>query len=808
MATALCLLSLPLWAQNVERTTHGVKTSIDGHIITIDFYTPKTVRITKSAQGKSYEKKSLAVTAKPETTALNISESNASVTLKSSAVQVKLNKSNGTVQFLTAKGKNLLKEKEAAVFTPFNDAGKATFSVEQRFQLDEDEALYGLGQLQDGKMNRRGTKRWLNQGNVEDISPLFQTTKGYGVYWDNYSSTLFEDDAQSTLFRSLVGEGVDYYFMYGTTADGVIACIRELTGDVPMFPLWTYGYWQSKERYKSQNETVGVVKKYRELGIPLDGIIQDWQYWGHNYLWNAMDFKNPDFPQPKKMIDEVHNMNAHMAISIWSSFGPVTRPYRELDSKGLLFKGMETWPQSGLDSWPPNKDYPSGVTVYNCYNAEARDIYWKYLKQGIFDLGMDAWWMDSTEPDHSSVKEEDFDHQTELGSYRSVRNAYPLMTVGGVYDHQREVTSDKRVFILTRSGFVGQQRYGSNVWSGDVTSNWDSFRNQIPAGLNFSLTGMPHWNTDIGGFFAGAYNKSWNDGTGCQNPMYQELYVRWLQFGTFCPMMRSHGTDVPREIYKFGKKGEPVFDAIASAIKLRYSLLPYIYSMSWETTHNRSSMMRALVMDFPTDRTTWNMQHEYMFGPSLLVAPVVKAQYTPESAKKTDEMSGWNREKGNDTHSLQVDFTATKQASAYLPKGAVWYDFFTGEKIKGGRTIARNTTLSTFPLYVRAGSILAMGPDVQYASEKKWDNLEIRIYPGANGSFTLYEDEGDNYNYEKGAYTEIPFTWNNSSKTLTIGERKGSFKGMLAQRTFNVRLFNGNTVKVNYNGTVQKIKVM
>lgn len=691
-------------------------------------------------------------------------------------------------------------------FIDFDDAGTKTYQVYQPFVLDKEEAIYGLGQLQNGKMIQRNMTKNLIQGNVEDVSPFFQSTKGYGVFWDNYSPTLFTDNEVETSFRSEVGDCVDYYFMYGKNADGVIAQVRNLTGQAPMFPLWTYGYWQSKERYKSQEEVVDVVRKYRELGIPLDGIIQDWQYWGHNYLWNAMDFQNPTFNNPQKMMEDVHAMNAHMAISIWSSFGPMTKPYRELDKKGMLFN-FTTWPQSGLESWPPNMEYPSGVRVYDAYNPEARDIYWKYLNDGIFKLGMDAWWMDSTEPDHLDWKPEDMDTKTYLGSFRKVRNAYPLMTVGGVYDHQRAVTSDKRVFILTRSGFLGQQRYGANVWSGDVASTWESFRNQIPAGLNFSLCGMPHWNSDIGGFFAGHYNKSWNDDSASKNPLYQELYVRWLQFGTFNPMMRSHGTDVYREIYKFGKKGEPVYDAIEKMIGLRYSLLPYIYSTSWEVSNRQSSFMRALMMDFVDDRKVWDINDEYMFGKSILVAPITHAQYTPEAVVKVSEEEGWNRDGAKKTKTdAAVDFMETKPTNIYLPAGTLWYDFWTNEKHEGGKEITKETTLDVIPLYVKAGSIIPVGPQVQYATEKPWDHLELKVYAGANGNFILYEDEFDNYNYEKGVYTEIPISWNNTSCKLTIGARKGAYEGMLKNCKFTVTLQDGTQKNVDYNGKAISVK--
>ena len=802
----LCFSTNILFAQNYQKTSSGIKTTVNAVDIEVQFFAPAVARVIKSPEGVAYEKQSLSVIAKPEKVSFKADIQDNKIVLNTSELSVSVDTGTGIVSYFSKDGKSLLAEKSGMQFIDFDDAGTKTYQVYQPFILDREEAIYGLGQLQNGKMIQRNMTKNLIQGNVEDVSPFFQSTKGYGVFWDNYSPTLFTDNEVETSFRSEVGDCVDYYFMYGKNADGVIAQVRSLTGQAPMFPLWTYGYWQSKERYKSQKEVVDVVRKYRELGIPLDGIIQDWQYWGHNYLWNAMDFQNPTFNNPQKMIEDVHAMNAHMAISIWSSFGPMTKPYRELDKKGMLFN-FTTWPQSGLESWSPNMEYPSGVRVYDAYNPEARDIYWKYLNDGIFKLGMDAWWMDSTEPDHLDWKPEDMDTKTYLGSFRKVRNAYPLMTVGGGYDHQRAVTSDKRVFILTRSGFLGQQRYGVNVWSGDVASTWESFRNQIPAGLNFSLCGIPHWNSDIGGFFAGHYNKSWNDDSASKNPLYQELYVRWLQFGTFNPMMRSHGTDVYREIYKFGKKGEPVYDAIEKMIGLRYSLLPYIYSTSWEVSNRQSSFMRALMMDFVDDRKVWDINDEYMFGKSLLVAPIAHAQYTPEAVVKVSEEEGWNRDGAKKTKTdVAVDFMETKSTNIYLPAGTLWYDFWTNEKHEGGKEITKETTLDVIPLYVKAGSIIPVGPQVQYATEKPWDHLELKVYAGANGNFILYEDEFDNYNYEKGAYTEIPISWNNASRKLTIGARKGAYEGMLKNRKFTVTLQDGTQKNVDYNGKAISVR--
>jgi alpha-D-xyloside xylohydrolase len=746
-------------AQTFEKTDLGIKSIINSVEVEIQFYGPSTVRVLKSPEGKTFTKESFSVIKIPQETAFSIKQTGDELSLKSKSVQVDLNLKNGTISFSTPTGVSLLSEKEAGVaFTDFNDAGVKTYSISQSFVLGKDEAIYGLGQQQQGKMVQRNLRLRMVQGNTDDYIPFFVSVKGYGLFWDNYSPTIFEDNPGSTSFKSDVGDCVDYYFMYGGNADGVIARMRDLTGQVPMFPLWTYGYWQSKERYKSQDETVGVVRKYRELGVPLDGIIQDWQYWGNNYLWNAMEFLNTEFYDPQKMIDDVHNLNAHMIISIWNSFGPKTKPYKELDKIGALMD-FQTWPQSGSQKWPPNMDYPSGVRVYDPYNPEARDIYWKYLNKGIFSLGMDGWWMDSSEPDHMQFKPSDFDNKTYLGSFRKVRNAFPLMTVGGLYQHQRSVTSDKRVFILTRSAFAGQQRYGANTWSGDVVASWDALRNQISAGLNFSLCGIPYWNSDIGGFFLWNYRRKLEDAD------YRELYARWIQFGAFCPMMRSHGADAPREIYQFGKKGDKIYDAIEKFINLRYRLLPYIYSTSWDVTANQSSMMRALMMDFAKDKQALNINDQYMFGKSLLVCPVTTPMYSRD-----------NKE----------DFSTIKTRQLYLPKGADWFDFWTGEKNIGGQTIVKETPIDIMPLYVKAGSILPFGPKVQYATEKKWDNLQIRVYEGADGEFTLYEDENDNYNYENGIYSTITFSWDDAEQTLTISERKGSFPGMLEERKFNI----------------------
>ncbi len=746
VALVFLFLSGTALGREYQRTETGVKTSLQSMNVEIRFYSPSIVRVIKYPDHTELSKESFSVVKSPENTPLDYA-----VRLKSSTLAVELDLETGKVSYSDLQGTALFTEKDHGTeFTPFDDGGNPTFSVRQAFLFSDDEAIYGLGQQQYGKMNQRNQTLHLEQRNCHICIPFIQSVKGYGVFWDNYSPTVFEDNKQGMSFTSRVADCSDYYFMYGGNMDGVVARMRDLTGQAPLFPLWTWGYWQSKERYKSQEELVGIVRKYRELNVPLDGIIQDWQYWNtNNAWWNGMYFGNPEFPDPEKMMDDIHSLDAHAIISVWPNFGQRTEPYKEFREKGFLM------------NFPT---YPTDSTrAYNPYSEEARNIYWKYLEKNILPTGVDGWWMDATEVEpKGNIKEEWFDQSTGPGSFRKVRNAYPLMTVEGVYRNQRAVSSDKRVFILTRSAFAGQQRAAANAWSGDIDGDWETFRKQIPAGLNFSACGIPYWNTDIGGFFV-------RNGRSSAHEDYRELYVRWLQFGAFCPMMRSHGTNTPREIWRFGGKGDWAYDAIEKFIRLRYRLLPYNYSMGWNVTSEAGSIIRMLAMDFPGDAKVHDMGTEYMWGKSFLVAPVTEPFYT--SGEKENSAS---------------DFSKTQTTLVYLPKGADWFDFWTGEKLSGGTEVLRETPIDVMPLYVKAGSIVPMGPEVEYAEEKKWDDLEVRIYGGADAEFTLYEDENDNYNYEKGLCSTIRFSWDDTAGTLTIGERNGNFPDMLGNRKFRI----------------------
>ncbi len=736
-------LTLALTAVSAYAATPQIECDARGMDIGVTFYSPTIVRVHKTPKGKTTDKNSLVVIKTPEAVNVKTTSDSDSQTAKSSEVTVTVDTKTGAVTFTKPTGELLLTDYSTS-FTPENHNGTDYTRIHQSFMLDEVEPIYGIGQVMDGHMNRRNSSHHLQNENMFTYSPYFMSpTKGYAVYIDNYSISDFTDNPQLMEFSQL-GDASDYYFILGDTPDAIIAGVRDLTGHAPMLPLWAYGFFQCKERYVTQQESLDVLKKYRELGVPIDVMIQDWRYWPQynqtDSLWNGQTFDKTNFPDPKKWIDEIHKNNAKLMIVSWPGFGPKTPQYAELSSKGHMLDFL---------TWPPE----SGAQPYDVYSPEARDIYWRYLNDGIFSfIGNDGWWLDSTEPDHIEKKDKDYEVMTHEGSYRGVKNAYSLMHNTGIAEHQKAQNRDKRVVILTRSGHIGQQRLGSNTWSGDVVSSWEVFNNQIPAALNFTLMGIPNWNSDIGGFFAWQWRK---DG-GARNPKFQDLYNRWMQFSAFCPMMRSHGTDIPREIWQFGDPGDPVFESLAKSIRLRYRMLPYIYSTSWDVSANDGTFMRPLIMDYVADPKTHDIGGQYLFGRNILVAPVTK----PEA----------------------------KTWQVYLPQGNDWWDFWTNRRIAGGTTDNKEVPIDIIPLYVKAGSIIPFGPDVQYSGQKKWDNLEIRVYPGADGSFTLYEDEFDNYNYEDGKSSRITFTWNDADNTLTISDRDGAYPGMLKNRKFNVSL--------------------
>ena len=815
----LCCMAMALGAAHAQKNNHeqqagqNARVETQNEVVTVEFYTPEIVRVVKQPAGApKLEKTSFSVILTPEASAKRssrsqqktgaapyaVSTNGETLTLTSERMKVSIDKQSGRITFCNAAGNVLLKEKKLSMERRKGDADAGKLRIGQTWTLDGDEAVFGLGQLRDTAMSWRGRDMELWNQNTYIAIPYITSEKGYGLYWDNAGRSRFTDNSEGMTFTSEVAEAIDYYFMYRDgSQDGVIAAIRELTGQATMFPLWTMGHWQCRERYKTSDELCEVLDRYRELRIPLDGIVQDWQYWGCDSNWNAMRFENPYYinkvgdPQwakylpkdlqqmadeyvktgrqpriksPEEMADYVHKNHAHLMISIWANFGPWTEGYAKMKEIGALLP---------FDTWPKN----SGVMPYDAFNPKARDIYWQQLTN-LYGIGFDAWWTDSTEPDHFE-QPGDEEYKTYAGTWRSVKNAFPLMTNKGIYEHQRaaekaKIKKDKnyrgkRSVQMTRSGSFGLQHYGAFSWSGDIQSSWKEMKCQVPSGLNYTLCGIPFWNTDLAGFFY------WDYSNDPKNPALQELRVRWMQWGTFMPLMRSHcSSPMVSELYHVGKEGDWAYDVTKRYIELRYRLLPYIYATAGDVVQRSGSMMRPLVMDFAHDRKAIRLNDEYMFGRSLLVKPVTDPLYTWKDERK----------KG---HLVYPDVRkAAAPVSVYLPAGTDWYDFWTGQRVKGGRTLQRPCPIDEMPVYVRAGSILPLGPFVQYSDEKPWDNLELRVYPGADGTFTLYEDEGDNYNYERGEFSEITFTWDDASSTLTIGQRRGSYKGMLKQRRFSI----------------------
>lgn len=768
--------SLVLFAQT--KNLNGFTVTANGITTNITFRKDGIVRVYKYPTTSNPVKKSKVVKEKLYVPAgkILVSNGNGVWRAKSRSLQVVYKKQTNSIQFLSSSGIVLAAELPGAeLFTKTDNDGAASWKIMQGFAFADKERIYGFGQQQNGKFDQRNEKLLLRQRNMNIAIPFFQSSKGYGIYWDNYSLTNYDPVPDGGTLTSEIGDCIDYYFIAGKNADQVIKSYRALTGAVPMLPIWSFGYIQSKERYRSQYELVNVVKKYRELQVPLDAVVQDWQYWGtDNLRWNAVEFANPLFPDPVAAIDSIHQMNAKVVISVWPSFGAKTNIYEEMNRRQMLLN-FHTYPVS------------DSVKVYDAFNPEAGKLYWNYMKQNLYSKGVDGWWLDATEPVQKEVTgntNKTSEHEiavkdqltsvdgvkTYAGSFKSVANLFPYEAVKAVYNGQRQTTTkDKRVFILTRSAFAGQQATGSVLWSGDVTASWEVLKTQIPAALNLSLSGMPYWNSDIGGFFSGRKYPG-----GLTDPRYKELYLRWLQFAVFTAMMRSHGTNAPREIYQLGAKGTPAFDIAEKYIRLRYELQPYIYTASREVSHQGGSLMRPLLMDYPADSIALLAADEYLFGKSLLVKPV------------TDSITAKKEHLFNEQSKVAVN--------TYLPKGA-WYNFWTDQKITGGRELEQQMMLSQMPVFVKAGSVIPLAAVPQYSTIQNFKELTIKVFPGKNAAFTLYEDEGDNYNYENGAYSLITFQWNEQAKKLTVLSRKGAFPGMLQERSFKVCVAGTRTVK-------------
>lgn len=550
---------------------------------------------------------------------------------------------------------------------------------------------------------------------------------------------------------------IDYYFIYGKDMDDIIAGYRTLTGKAPIMPNWAMGYWQSREKYNTRDEVLGTVSEFRKRNIPIDNVVIDWLHWKQD-SWGSHEFDKERFPDPKGMVDSIHDMNAHVMVSVWPKFYVTTDHYKEFDKNGWMYKGAV---RDSIRDWVGPGYLGS---FYDAYNPDARKLFWSQMNDHYMPLGIDAWWMDASEPNVRDCIDieyrKDLMNPTYAGPADKYFNAYALMNAEAIYDGQRGVDPDKRVFLLTRSGFSGQQRYSTATWSGDIGTRWEDMEAQIAAGLNFAMSGVPYWTMDIGGFCvedryvkgAAKYLEAGEENDDLKE--WRELNTRWYQFGAFAPLFRAHGQWPFREVYNIAPEDHPAYNSIVKYTKLRYNLMPYIYSLAGKTYFDDYTIMRPMVMDFTADLNTRNLKDQYMFGPAFLVAPVYKY--------------------------------GARDREVYFPAGETWYDFYTGKAIKGGQTLKVDAPYEKMPLFVRGGSIVPAGGDIQYAAQKSDDPVTIVVYGGRDGDFTIYEDEGTNYNYEKGAFSKIRLEYNDRTNELTIADREGSFPGMQSDRKFNI----------------------
>ena len=759
-------------------------------------------------------------------------------------LQVEVDKETGSVKFLTRTGEPVLSEQPQDSRTiSVGDGTDDKSGIRQTFLLSPGEALYGLGQHQEGFFDLRGIPVQLLQANTNIAIPFLISTNGYGLLWNNPSLTDFDPASQpihldadgagtfqtgpegeygfllsgnyreklrlsiegqqildlknmwlplsagekkrlaantsykvtaetggdtklafrapsdTMTFQSQVGDAVDYYFFYGPQPTRVVAEYRNFTGAAPLLPRWAYGFWQCRERYSSQQQILDTAAEFRARRIPVDVLVQDWQYWG-KYGWNAMRFDESAYPNPAEMMTALHRQDLHMVISVWAKFGAETAVDKEFVADSLVLKSAASTGEPGeakeRENWA------------DLFNPQAQKMFWADINRNLFSVGLDGWWLDASEPEGDPLKNDN----TFLGPGTKVRNAYPLFETSAVYQGQRATEEKKRVVILTRSAYTGEQRNGTIAWSGDISADWQTLRRQIPAGLSFGMSGFPYWTTDIGGFFRPIDQYT--------SPEYHELLIRWFQFGAFCPIFRIHGFRSETEMWRYGPEVEKI---LKEYDELRYRLLPYIYSTAWGVTDRGEIVMRALPFAYPRDTSVRQVNDEFLFGNSLLVSPVTSSH--------------------------------TISRSVVLPDGDDWVDFWTGRTYRGGQTINMDAPINRIPLLVKVGSIVPLGPVLQSAADPP-DPLEIRVYAGKDANFELYEDSGDGYAYERGTRAMIPFRWDDRHHFLSIGDRSGSFPGMVAKRTFHIILVNpdhglgaevnsGSGLSVKYEGKAIKV---
>jgi alpha-D-xyloside xylohydrolase len=814
---ACAAFSLDTHGQPIERNPDGVTLHSASGTLQIDVCSASVIHVEASPTDQFPTSIVPAVIHPCGGASFTVSSSRSTVSIKTSALRVDLDRASNSVRFLTAAGQTVLSEQPHAgrSIVPENVDGLQTYRVRQDFLLSPEEALYGLGQHQEGFLNLRDIPIQMLQANTNIAIPFLISTKGYGLLWNNAALTDFDPATQAIqldangagtfrtglegeygfllsgngrgklqltvndekvidlgnmwlpwsaggkihlaanttykvtaatagdtklsvrspsdtmAFQSEVGQAVDYYFIFGPEPNQVIAQYREFTGAAPLLPRWAYGFWQCRERYSSQQQILDTAAEFRKRKIPVDVFVQDWQYWG-KYGWNAMRFDESAYPDPAEMMPVLHKEDLHLVISVWAKFGVETAVDHDFENAHLVLTSKASTGEPGeakaQENWA------------DLFNPMAQKLFWSEIDRNLFREGLDGWWLDASEPEGDPLKTDD----TYLGPGKMVRNAYPLYETSAVYDGQRATTEKKRVVILSRSAYTGQQHNGSISWSGDISANWDTLRRQIPAGLNFAMSGFPYWTTDIGGFFRPEDQYT--------SPDYHELLIRWFEFGTFCPIFRIHGYRSKTEMWNYGPEVEKI---LTQYDDLRYRLMPYIYSTAWGVTNRGATVMQALPLIYPNDLAVRNVADEFLFGDDLLVNPVIQKNAITRSV--------------------------------VLPSGSNWIDFWTGQTFRGGQTITADAALDRIPILVKEGSIVPMGPVVQSTADAE-DPLEIRIYGGKDADFQLYEDDGDGYQYENGARATINLKWNDRSKTLAIGDRSGTFPGMPGKHVLHVVL--------------------
>lgn len=668
--------------------------------------------------------KNYAVSQEPAGAKFSVKEDSERILLKTDRFSATVEKRTGQICLYDRLGKLLIQEYPGGGRSETGYGEK----VACRFSLSPEDALYGLGQFRDNSLNLRGKRRELVQFNTQAAVPVIYSTKGWGILWNNPSRTIFQDNKMGMSFQSDIGDIISYYYFVGDKLDDLIASYRSLTGKAPMIPYWSLGYHQSRNKYATQKEVMDIAERMHKENIPMSTIFIDYFYW-QKYGTGSHRFDENLFPDVPGMLSSLHkNYNTRAVITIWPTFRPGIPNYEEFNRDGLLLDGAKA-----LD----------GI-IYDAFSPKAAEIYWKQVMP-LVDLGIDGWFLDGCEPDQVNSFLPTVTHD---GPALKVRNLYPLVHATTFYNGLLKTRPNQRPYILTRCAWASQQKVGTAVWSGDIPTTFDELRKQVTAGLNFVACGIPYWTTDIGGYSGGDP----------ADKNYREVFTRWFQYGTFCPVFRAHGrrypgnTKVPNELWAYGAEAQKI---CTEFINLRYALFPYIYTLSGQVTRNHYTPMRLLAFDFPEDKKILDCKDQFMYGPSLLICPVLNA--------------------------------GDRKREVYLPSGKRWIDFWTGENYEGGQTIVADAPIERIPVYVPAGSIIPMNVSLLMNPDSSAP-VEVRVYQGADGRFELYEDDGETFDCERGEYSSIPFMWNEKKRTLTIGKRRGAYKGMSKEREFRVVL--------------------